>query len=474
MLQGSIAAKLGTRIERLALRSPQPENPQVFSRVSGQRARLASSPLTAFLLILTLCLCAPAEAQPALSPPVSTQEVRTITVWTHEYVSSPVFRVLHDAADDFNAHHTAYKIDLVSSLYRDYERWVHAAALNGSLPCVMEFDGPFLHELAWSGYLQPIEQFIPPDMLADFLPSIRAQGTYEGHLYSLGQYESGLALWGNRRDLIRAGVRIPSLQKPWTLEEFEQALQKLQALPEIEHAIDMGAYTTSREFPSYAFSPILQGFGGDLIDRKSGGSARATLAGPRSVEAMKHFQLWFARGWASARQDRAAALPRGISALAWSGNWEYWDYRKTLGNNLVLLPLPDFGHGIKSGVGSWTWGISSTCQDPAAAGAFLRLILSGRQMLRMSVTHATMPSRRSVIERSSLYGANGPLRLFVEQIDRGMTVPRPATPAYGTIRQAFAGATADIIAGGDVEPVLREAATRIDDEIALNHGYPSE
>jgi multiple sugar transport system substrate-binding protein len=339
---------------------------------------------------------------------------------------------------------------------------------------VLEFDGPFLQELAWSGYLQPVERFIPAQLLADFLPSIRAQGTYEGHLYSLGQYESGLALWGNRRDLARAGVRIPSLHKPWTLEEFEQALQKLQALPQIEHAIDMGAYSASREFYSYAFGPILQGFGGDLIDRKSGDSARSTLAGPHSVEAMKHFQLWFARGWASASLDRAAALPRGKSALAWGGNWEYWDYRKALGTNLVLLPLPDFGHGIKAGVGSWTWGISSTCQDATAAGEFLRLILSRRQVQRMSVAHATMPSRRSVIERSSLYGANGPLRLFVEQIDRRMAVPRPPTPAYGTIRQAFASATAQIIAGGNVEPALREAATRIDDEIALNHGYHPE
>lgn len=404
----------------------------------------------------------------------SRQNIRTVTVWTHEYVSSPVFRVLQDAADEFNAHHSGYKVDLVSSLYRDYERWVHAAALNGSLPCLLEFDGPFLQELAWYGYLQPIERFIPPRMLADFLSSIRAQGTYEGHLYSLGQYESGLALWGNRRDLARAGVRIPNLRKPWSLAEFEQALQRLQALPHIEHAIDMGAYSASSEFYSYAFAPILQGFGGDLIDRKSGDSARSTLAGPHSVEAMKHFQLWFARGWASASLDRAAALARGKSALAWGGNWEYWDYRKTLGTNLVLLPLPDFGHGVKSGVGSWTWGISSTCPEASAAGEFLRLLLSGTQVLRMSVAHATMPSRRSVIERSSLYGVNGPLRLFVEQIDLQMAVPRPATPAYGTIRQAFASATADIIAGGKVETALREAATRIDNEIALNHGYQAE
>jgi multiple sugar transport system substrate-binding protein len=404
----------------------------------------------------------------------SISEPRTLTAWTHEHVSTREFQVLREAAERFNRQQKAYKVELVSSLYRDYERWVRAAAVNGTLPCLFEFDGPFLHELAWSGYLQPIDQLIPARALTDFLPSVLSQGTYQGRLYSLAQYESGLALWGNRRDLARADVRLPTLQRPWSLKEFEQALQELQALPGIEHAIDLGAYSASREFYSYAFGPLLQGFGGDLIDRNTSDSARSALTGAPSVEAMRHFQHWFERGWASASLDRAAALSRGKSALAWGGNWEYGDYRKALGSNLVVLPLPDFGHGIKTGVGSWTWGISSTCQDAAGAGAFLRLLLSREQIARMSDTHSTMPSRRSVIERSRLYGVNGPLRLFIEQLDAGLSVRRPATPAYGTIRDAFAGATAAIIAGGEVEAALREAATRIDEEIARNRGYPNQ
>lgn len=428
---------------------------------------------TAFILALLLVGSrVPARAQ--LPAPRFQGEVKTITAWTHEHVSAREFRVLYKAAATFNQMQHGYRVELVSSLYRNYEQWVFTAALNGTLPCILEFDGPFLYGLAWSGYLQPIERFFPERERKDFLPSIIAQGTYDGQLYSLGQYESGMALWANRRYLLRAGVRIPTLQHPWNLREFEQALRKLQALPGIEHAIDLGAYSASKEFYSYAFGPILQGFGGDLIDRATGTSARTTLAGPEAVTAMEHFREWFANGWASASLDQTAPLLSGKAALAWGGNWMYRQYHKALGEDLLVLPLPDFGRGIKTGVGAWTWGLSSTCRDPDGAGAFLRFLMSREQIDRMASVHSMMASRRSVLERSPLYGPNGPLRLFVSQLDAGLTVPRPATPAYGTIRDEFAAAVSSILAGNDADSRLRQAAGRIDAEIARNHGYPNQ
>jgi multiple sugar transport system substrate-binding protein len=397
-----------------------------------------------------------------------------VTAWTHEHVNSHEFEVLADAAAKFNRRQRAYRVELLSSLYRNHERWVQGAAINGTLPCLLEFDGPFLHEFVWSGYLQPLDRFASPQLRSDFLPSILAQGTHRGRLYSLGQYESGLALWGNRRYLIAAGVRIPTLDAPWSLTEFEHALQKLQALSGIDYAIDMGAYSASSEFNTYAYSPILQGFGGDLVERNPGGSVGRVLAGQQSIAAMQHFQHWFKQGWAATEQKRGMLLGTRRAALAWTGNWMYAEYHKALGKDLVLLPLPDLGHGVKTGTGAWTWGISSTCRDPEGAWAFLNFLLSPGEILRMTNSSGTMPSRRSVLARSSLYGTAGPLRMFISQLDAGMGVPRPATPAYGTISAAFAAATVGIIAGGDVAAELNDAARRIDEEITRRHGYPHQ
>src|SRR5687767_15335853 len=44
---------------------------------------------------------------------------------------------------------------------------------------------------------------------------------------------------------------------------------------------------------------------------------------------------------------------KGRVALSWTGHWKYPSYRAALGRDLILLPLPDFGHGVKTGMGSW-------------------------------------------------------------------------------------------------------------------------
>jgi multiple sugar transport system substrate-binding protein len=112
------------------------------------------------------------------------------------------------------------------------------------LPCLLDFDGPFVYNYAWSGYLLPLDEYVSAEVKADFLPSIIEQGTFAGKLYSLGTFDSGLTIWGNKAYLEKAGVRIPTgIDDAWTQEEFMDALKKLQALDEVEYAIDFKLIT---------------------------------------------------------------------------------------------------------------------------------------------------------------------------------------------------------------------------------------
>jgi multiple sugar transport system substrate-binding protein len=414
---------------------------------------------------MALCLHAFAAEPAAGLPP------KRITAWTQEDAGSREFDILKKAAESFNRQQHAYRIEIVSSLRRDYEMWVQHEAANGTLPCLLAFDGPLLAEFAWPQYLQPIDRFVPPEMLRDFLPSIVEQGTYQGRLYSLGQFDSGVGIWGNRRYLQAAGVRIPTLESPWSLAEFEDALARLATLKEVEYPINFSIRVRHDEFYSYGYSPILQSFGGDLIDRRDYRTARGVLDGPASVQAMKHFQKWVQMGWTRVVSDRQNDFGEGKTALSWTGHWGYISYHKMLRQDLVLMPLPDFGRGVKTGMGSWVWGISSTCREPEGAWAFLAYLLSPEEIVRMTNVNGAMPARRSALAQSPLYGARGPLRFFVRQLEvAGM--PRPATPVYGTIRKVFAEAVGNIVAGADVQFELSQAADIIDQTIAANRGYP--
>lgn len=431
----------------------------------------------AALLALCGAACAlaappqPQQPQPA-SGPVHDQAVRKIDVWVHQGSSSAEFMAVRQSAAAFNRRQRAYRVELVAAaIARNYTERVHGAAANGTLPCLLEFDGPHLYGFAWRGYLQPIDRFIPRALLGDVLPSIIAQGTYDGRLYSLGQFESGMGLWGNRRHLRAAGVRIPTFARPWSLAEFERALERLSAVDGVDYPLDMAFYARSGEFYSYAYAPILQGFGGDLIERGQYRSAKGVLDGAASVAAMTHLQHWLKRGWTRAVLDRADDFARRRTALLWNGHWNYVSLRKALGADLVLLPPPDFGRGSKTATGSWNWGIAATCPAPAGAGAFLAFLMSTDEVLRITNANGAIPARRSSLARSPLYGAAGPLRLYARQIDAGRGITRPVTPAYDAIRQAFGQAVGAIVAGADVQAELSEAAAAIDRDLATHRHY---
>ncbi len=443
------------------------------------------------LTLVVLALSVGDDAYSANEKHPAEAAVKTINLWMHYEDIDTEVAVLKASAARYSAGRHGYRVDIRIFGKSIYDDEINKAATNGSLPCLLEADGPYLYTLAWRGYLQPIEQWLPKPLLDDVLPSILAQGRYEGRLYSLGQFDSGLALWGNRRLLDKAGVRIPTLDAPWTLTEFEQVLDRLSKLPGVVAAIEMGTNASSGEFYSYAFSPILQGFGGDLIDRSHYHSAKGVLDGPQSVQAMTHFQQWFKKGWA--KQDavltevngqRKVVLNRfdqlasdyfagGKTALSWLGHWRYRWYGRELGKDLILLPMPDFGQGIKTGMGSWSVAISSTCSDPAAAADFLSFLMSEQEILRMTDVNGAVPGRLSALAKSPLYAKSGPLSLYTQQLNAGFAVPRPQTPAYSIISKAFSNAAVAIIAGAEVQSELSRAAAAIDQDIAENRGYPS-
>lgn len=407
---------------------------------------------------------------PAAAAAANESAAIPITMWTHATEQTAEYELEHAAVERFNRKQRRYRGELLPAVSRNYEDRVQSAAATGTLPCLLELDGPFLYAFARPGYLQPIDRFVPRAMRDDFLPSIIRQGTFDGRLYSLAQFDSGLALWGNRRHLNAAKVRIPTLDRPWNLAEFEQALARLAAIDGLEYAITFNVFNRSNEFYSYAYAPILQGFGGDLIDRRDFGSARGVLDGAASVAAMQHFQSWFRRGWSRAVFDHIDDFESGRTALSWIGHWKHAPYRKALGDDLVLLPLPDFGHGIKTGSGSWTWAIGSTCPHPEGAWQLLQHLMSADEILAMTLGNGAVPARRSALARSPLHGPSGELALFAQQIEAGATVPRPAIPSYRTIRDAFAQAVAEIIDGADVAAALGRAAQVIDEEIARQGG----
>src|SRR5215469_2587706 len=421
-----------------------------------------------FLLLLSIMFSACGSTSSTTSGHI------TIELFFHSG-QGPERDALNATLKAFSDRYPGITVDVVQFPEGRYTDEVNIAALAHSLPCLLDFDGPTLYNYAWSRYLVPLDKYVSPELKADFLPSIIQQGTYNHHLYSLGQFDSGLGIYANKHYLSEAGVRIPTFNNPWTLTEFNAILAKLKNVPGVRYPLDLGmnyGYSDGEWF-TYGFSPFVESFGGDLINRSTYQSASGVLNGPGAVAAMTWFQGLFRQGYSNPRPADNTDFTSGRSALSWIGHWVYPAYSQALGDNLLVLPAPNLGTGAKTGMGSWNWGITSSCKTPDAAWQVLNFLLSPNEIARMSNANGAIPARKSVIAQSRLYAPNGPLYVFVQQLQMGIAEPRPITPAYPAITSAFAEAVVNITSGANVKKELDKAVQEIDQDIKDNQGYPT-
>ncbi|MCD6159037.1 MAG: sugar ABC transporter substrate-binding protein [Kosmotoga sp.] len=379
--------------------------------------------------------------------------------------------VINDQVKRFNAMQNEIEIIAIQLPEGSYNDQVQAAALANGLPDILDLDGPYVSNYAWAGYLAPLDTFMSSELKNDFLPSIISQGLYSGKIYALGTFDSGLAIWANKKYLEKIGARIPkSVDDAWTFEEFMSILRKLKELPEIKFPLDMKINYGVGEWYTYGFSPIFQAFGADLINRSDYMSADGVLNGPEALAAAAWFQALFAQGFVNSNPPGDNEFIEGKSALSWVGHWVYNQYKDALGDDLVLIPMPKFFKQA-TGMGSWAWSITTNSKHPEAAWKFLEFILKPEEIIKMTNANGAVPSRKSAIALSPLYGEGGPLNIFVQQLE-SIAVSRPVTPAYPTITAAFAKALDNIINGSDIRKELDRAVKEINDDIEYNEGYP--
>jgi multiple sugar transport system substrate-binding protein len=295
------------------------------------------------------------------------------------------------------------------------------------------------------------------------------QGTYAGEIWALGMFDSGLGIYTTKSALKRAGVREPTLEQPWTAAEFTAALKKFKDAG-YSKPLDLKKNYGQNEWYSFGFAPIVWSGGGDHLNNDYS-SADGALNSDAAVEAMTIFQSWFKDGFVGDNTDDTDFVS-GKSALSWVGHWMYTTYKEKFGDDLLVVPLPDFGEGVKTAQGSWQWAVGSNAKDPDAAWKWIEYTLQPEQQKLIADASGAIPARRSVADADPKFRPGGDLALYVEQHEQGISQPRPTTPAYVTVSDAFNQAIQDIIDGSDVRQALDKAVATIDQDIEDNDGYP--
>ena len=397
----------------------------------------------------------------------------SLSLWYHGAGSANAEEALvNQLVEDFNASQADWKVEIETFPQLAYNDAVGAAALAGELPDILDIDGPVMPNWAWAGYLQPLG--IDLAKTEGFLAG--PIGSWIGEIYSVGLWDAAVALTTRRSTLEKYDIRVPTLDQPWTGEEFNAALETIKASGDFEYPLDLGMAWTGEWYP-YAFSPFLQSFGGDIVDRETYATAEDVLNGDAAIAFGEWWQGLFENGMAPGTSqdaaDRETGLLSGKYAMSWNGNWAALPVVDAFGDDALFLPAPDFGNGPKIGAASWQFGVSTSSNHPEGARAFVEFAIQDKYLTAFSDGTGLIPPTTSAAEATKNYKSGGPLEVFYG-LSKAQAELRPVTPGYIVQAKVFEKALADIANGADVADTLDAAVDEIDADIEANSGYGHE
>ncbi|HWA87209.1 MAG TPA: sugar ABC transporter substrate-binding protein, partial [Opitutus sp.] len=329
-----------------------------------RRPRHRFSPL---FLAAALCGFGATGCRPHAAAPAC-----VVHVWCHQGQEIEN-QAMHDIAAAFNREHAADRVRVELTFFPDfqYTEKIAIAAAAHDLPDAFDLDGPLVARFVDAHLLVPLDPWFTDADLADFLPTIREQGTIGGKLYALGAFDSAVVLYYDRAMFARAGVTPPADGRAWTWSEFLAACAKLQAAGIRPVAMHMNE--TADEWFTYAFSPVVWSAGGALIG-EDGKHVRDVLSEPQNVACLRAWQEIFTKGYALTDPVEPDPFDHGETAMDWSGHWMARPHMEEKGARLGAMPLPRFGPRPVVPCGSWCWGISTQARDRDRAALWIKWV----------------------------------------------------------------------------------------------------
>lgn len=424
------------------------------------------------LLVLVVGAAASAAALVGCQADASGEPV-TLSVWAHNGTDAEAATIRAQVAD-FNAAQEDVEVRLRLVPEGDYNDEVAIAAAGRDLPDVLDLDGPVVATQAHLDRLVPLDDLLPQSVLEAQLPTLRDQGRYQGATYAVASFESGLGLFADRSAFAQAGIDLPERNRDaWSADEFREVLARLAAQDPDGLVLDLKRNYGMGEWLTYGFAPLVASAGGELVEPVTL-QAAGHLDGPATLRVLEELSSW--APYVDPNPEDLAFVERRVP-LSWVGHWAFPAYQEALGDDLALVPLPDLGHGSRTGQGSWTWTVTARDRgQQEAAATFLEFLLTDEQVLRTTRANGAVPGTASALARSELYAEDGPLQMFAEQLLEGCVegdsrrcaaVPRPTTPVYPVLSAEFARLVDGALRGEVSDRAAAEAARVVDEELAL-------
>lgn len=360
-------------------------------------------------------------------------------------------------------------------------------------PDVMYVDGPYVSNWAYSGTIQPIDNYLTKTYLSDFMDYVIDQGTYDGRLYTLSIVDSTIMVFYRKsimNDFLKTNpvfedgtsIKLPAaVEEAWTFEQLAEIAVKLtkNGTPK-RYGLSIAGDQT--EWMSYAFSPMW----GKNILGEDNLTAADNVNSVKGIRAGNYLKGLVADGainpkannkdfYFDGEDDNTEAQPLR-AAMYFTGTQNITEFNKyeNVKSDWAATYYPKVrGEDYAVPCGGWTLAMSRDCatERRLAAVEFIKYLTSKESCRTFAHETASPPARKSLYDTMDEYKSgstvqDGSYLKIKEQILAAAT-PRVKTVAYAEFTPLLAGALNDIVqtSSTDVSERLTKAATQIDNKI---------
>lgn len=247
--------------------------------------------LALFLLAATFVACAAPTPEPTKPPaPAPTQPPApkqvTITFYQRGYVAggTDATAVTTDKAIEiFQKNNLHIKINIVGIPWTAEGDTKLEAALSARADInVFRVTSPNLPRYAKQGILSNIEPFLTDDDKKDFYPSGFQVATIDGKVWAWPLWVTAISNFVNTDIFKERGVDLPTLQKPWTWDQFVDVCKKLTYKK--ADGTQVYGFTSSSKWGAVEYYPLMYIDGGRIL---SADGKKFTQNQPEGVSALQ-------------------------------------------------------------------------------------------------------------------------------------------------------------------------------------------
>ena len=414
----------------------------------------------ALLLICLLLMLAGCDRQEKV---VSKQSILSeLNVWVHTGNEESLL-LRKDQVARFNARHSRIKVTLISIPKGTYSAQISAATRTGTLPDIIELDGPSLASFVTRGALVKLDKILTTTTRQDILPSVFEQGMYQGRVYSVAETTNSFVLYARKSLLASAGYPVP--ENPgdaWDLKEFETLLAMAQKHGDYSAAIDIGLSNVEEPYAKTLY-PMLLSAGGGLVDGQSPYKVEGLLNSATNIGFLKRIQRWIDQGYIDENSDHRA-FSDGRVALSWGGLDKYVAYKALFDDDLVVVPFPDLGGGSRNVHQTWGWSLTENCEDTQAAMRFLEFLFLPDEANLAAKASGGLPGTFSGLSGFNAFSDSILISSLVSDLESGMVASQAKSPLYPVISDEFQKSFVRIRSGASVEESLEAAVDSINQQ----------